>query len=77
MLIGQEAQEDALDCSSLVSARYRIGGRELGHIGIIGPIRMDYAHLIPSIEYFAQLMGTILSQTTEQEDWSVDGNVKE
>ena len=72
VVIGGEAQEDALDSSSIVTARYQVGGRNLGQIGIIGPTRMDYVHLIPSIEYFAAMMGKILSESVDLEEWSVE-----
>ena len=74
VFIGEETQEDALDHSSIVSSQYRLGGKDLGYIGIIGPTRMDYSRLIPSIEYFATLMGQFLAEATDQEEWRVDNH---
>ena len=44
--------------------RYR-GGGSVGSIGLIGPLRMDYARLIPRVEYFAGALGRILEELTE------------
>ena len=27
---------------ALVTAKYSVGGREVGHVGVLGPERMDY-----------------------------------
>ena len=39
--IGEQASED-LKHMALVTARYSVDGKEIGHIGVIGPERMDY-----------------------------------
>ena len=39
--IGEQASED-LKHMALVTARYAVDGREIGHVGVIGPERMDY-----------------------------------
>lgn len=39
--IGEQASED-LKHMALVTARYSVGGKEIGHVGVIGPERMDY-----------------------------------
>lgn len=39
--IGGEESED-LRNMALVTAKYTIGGKEVGHVGVIGPQRMDY-----------------------------------
>ena len=39
--IGEQASED-LKHMALVTARYSVDGREIGHVGVIGPERMDY-----------------------------------
>ena len=67
VLIGAESGQPELIDSSLVVARYRLGGRTAGAIGVIGPTRMDYAKMISSLEYFAQSMGKLLSEILEEE----------
>jgi heat-inducible transcriptional repressor len=67
ILIGRESAVAELADSSLIVSRYHIGDSAVGAIGVIGPVRMDYARLLPHIEYFAQTLGKLLSETyTEQ-----------
>ena len=56
VIIGGDTSLDALDRSSMVLARYRMGDAHTGYIGVIGPMRMDYDMLLPGIEYFASLL---------------------
>lgn len=53
---GGETTEPALHACALVAAPY--GGIEspLGVLGVIGPRRMDYARVIPLVEYLSQLV---------------------
>ena len=37
-----------------------------GSIGIIGPIRMDYAAMVAETEYFARLVGELLTEIFEE-----------
>ena len=53
---GEVGEPDLLDCA-LVVAPYR-GNWGRGAIGVIGPIRMDYARVIPTVDY----LSTVLSE---------------
>ena len=67
VLIGREASVAQLADSSVLIARYNIGENAAGAIGIVGPVRMNYARLLPHLEYFASTLGKLLSETyTEQ-----------
>lgn len=66
VVIGQESQEDALRGSAVVTAGYGVHGRPMGRIGVIGPMRMDYFHIIPSVAYFAGELGKILDEANQQ-----------
>lgn len=67
VMIGRESAAAELADSSVLIARYQIGDSAVGAIGVIGPVRMDYARLLPHIEYFAKTLGKLLSDTyTEQ-----------
>lgn len=60
--IGTENPESLRDCA-LVSANYGNGRNWLGAIGILGPMRMNYAAVIPVIRYVAEaLSNTIASR---------------
>lgn len=63
VLIGDETAMSQLADSAVVLARYTIGQNARGAIGIIGPVRMDYAKLVPHVEYFANTLGKLLSET--------------
>ena len=63
IMIGHESAASQLADSSVIIARYNIGQSAAGAIGIVGPTRMDYAGLIPHLEYFAETLGMLLSET--------------
>ncbi|MBR5502590.1 MAG: heat-inducible transcription repressor HrcA [Oscillospiraceae bacterium] len=46
---------------SLIVGRYRTPGGGHGGIGIVGPVRMDYANLIPRLRYFCSCMSEALA----------------
>ncbi len=66
VIIGRENMYRQLENSSMIISRYSIGGHDGGAIGIIGPTRLDYAKLIPSIEYLTDLVGKMLTDTLEE-----------
>ena len=49
LCIGAENPEPALHSVSMVSAPYGLGYRPLGAVGVVGPLRMDYARAIESV----------------------------
>lgn len=60
ILIGKENLFMELAGSSLIMTDYSIGGEKAGSIGVIGPVRLDYARVIPHLEYFAKTLGSLL-----------------
>ncbi|MCL2033974.1 MAG: heat-inducible transcriptional repressor HrcA [Oscillospiraceae bacterium] len=65
ILIGKENTSMELSGASLVSTSYSIHGQKAGTVGLIGPVRLDYAKIIPHLEYFASTLGELLSDTYE------------
>lgn len=65
ILIGKENLFRELQNSSMIFNEYKVGGRECGTLGIIGPTRLDYARLIPSLQYLTEIVGNILSDNAE------------
>lgn len=59
---GEEVGEPALRCCALVAAPYGDASRPLGALGVIGPSRMDYARVIPLVEYLSTLVTEKLSE---------------
>jgi heat-inducible transcriptional repressor len=47
--IGDENPNPALRSASVVGANYGLGHRNLGSVGVVGPLRMDYATAIASV----------------------------
>lgn len=67
ILIGKENAFMELAGSSLVATPYEVGGQRAGTVGLIGPVRLDYARIIPHLEYFAKTLGELLSETYEND----------
>ena len=65
--IGSENKFKPLENSSVIMAQYDVGGENHGSIGIIGPTRIDYATLIPSVRYLTDMVGKILSQVLNED----------
>ncbi|MCI8496847.1 MAG: heat-inducible transcription repressor HrcA [Clostridiales bacterium] len=78
VLIGNENSRPELTGSSVVVTRYRLKGKEAGAIGVIGPTRMNYAAVIPHLEYFSQKLGRLLSENMAEDAVEPqDGNKSE
>lgn len=65
--IGKENMFRQLENTSMIISRYNIKGHETGAIGIIGPTRLDYAKLIPGIEYLTELVSKMLTDTFDDD----------
>ena len=66
VLIGSESPRPELDGSSIIVTRYSISPHQQGTLGLIGPLRMDYAQTIPRLEYVAQTVSRLLTAMFEQ-----------
>ena len=57
IFIGSENKLFSLSGSSLVVAPYRDkDARVIGALGVIGPTRLNYARIVPMVDYTAQLI---------------------
>lgn len=65
--IGSENPYRQLIKSSVIVSNYNINGAKSGSIGIIGPTRIDYETLIPSVRYLTNLVGELLTRTFKDE----------
>jgi heat-inducible transcriptional repressor len=62
IFIGAEAPLFSLSGSALIAAPYMSGRRKLlGAIGVIGPTRLNYARVIPLVDYTAKALGRLTS----------------
>lgn len=64
--IGTENIYRELKNSTTIFSKYSVGNKDSGSIGIIGPTRLDYAHLIPTIKYLAGVIGNMLTETLDE-----------
>ena len=55
--IGDENDKEELKDFSVVTFKHKVGDKDLGTIGIIGPKRMDYSKVISVMKYIKGLMG--------------------
>lgn len=62
IFIGAETRLFSLSGSALIAAPYMSGSRKvLGAIGVIGPARLNYARVIPLVDYTARALGRLMS----------------
>ena len=62
IFIGSENKLFSLSGSSLIVAPYRNSEEKIvGVLGIIGPTRLNYARIIPMVDYTARVMGRLIS----------------
>jgi heat-inducible transcriptional repressor len=62
--------------SSVITAPFKKGGKTAGALGLIGPMRIDYAKFIPYLEYFSQRITDLLDERGggDEEDTSDDND---
>ncbi len=61
IFIGSESKLFSLSGSSLVVAPYKDGEQKIvGVLGVIGPTRLNYARVIPMVDYTAKVVGRLL-----------------
>jgi heat-inducible transcriptional repressor len=58
--IGSENDSADLENLSVVSSNYGRDGNVLGSLGVIGPRRMDYARVIPLVDYMSKLVSRLI-----------------
>jgi heat-inducible transcriptional repressor len=59
ILLGDELGLDYLDQCGVVFAHFGSGKRLSGAIGVVGPVRMRYPHVIPTVRYFGNLLSDL------------------
>jgi heat-inducible transcriptional repressor len=60
IVIGQEKSWNDLEYCCLVSCPYTISEQTAGMISVIGPVRMNYAKIIPMVDFTAQVLSQML-----------------
>lgn len=62
VVLGNESDRPELSGSSIIITRYALADGMTGTIGLIGPLRMDYASAIPRLEYYSSRVGKLLTE---------------
>ncbi len=61
IFIGSENRLFALSGSSVIASPYRDrGGKVIGVVGVIGPTRLNYARVVPMVDFTAQSLGKLI-----------------
>lgn len=66
IFIGAESGYAALEDCSVVTASYSVDNRLVGTLGVVGPTRMAYDHVIPIVDLTARLLGAALTAQSGQ-----------
>ena len=77
VFFGKEDGTFAISNSSMILSQYRLGNIDAGALGIIGPVRLDYAKLIPYIEYFSDSVSKLLTEYAEPEKQGLESKEEE
>ena len=67
VLFSPESDGFVISNSSLIAAPFSKDGRQIGTLGLLGPMRLDYAKFIPYIEYFTERITELLTDTGEED----------
>ena len=63
IVFGSDTEYSALRPSCIILARYGVKDKDIGCIGVIGPTRISYEKILPSIEYTVKRINELLSNT--------------
>jgi len=58
--IGEEIGCPGMQNCSLIVSSYRRKDKPLGRLAVLGPVRMEYRHIIPTIEYISDVLTGVL-----------------
>ncbi|WP_246728360.1 heat-inducible transcriptional repressor HrcA [Microvirga terricola] len=63
IFIGSENKLFSLSGSSMIAAPFRDGNQKIvGVVGVIGPTRLNYARIVPMVDYTAKVVSRILER---------------
>jgi len=62
IFIGRESGYQPFEEYSLVSAPYKVDNGPVGVLAVVGPTRMDYEKVIPTVDITARILSAALTQ---------------
>ena len=51
----------------MIVGQYRKDGKAAGRLGLIGPMRLNYAKVIPYLEYFTDKISKLISEKEDDD----------
>ncbi len=70
--IGNE--QGGLENSAIVTAKYKINGKEVGQVGVIGPERMDYNKVVSVLNYMSKAVDEVIQHKVNRPKELIDEN---
>ncbi len=67
VMFGEGGDSFVIGNSSMIVSKYRKGEQNVGSLGVIGPMRLDYAKVIPYLEYFSQKITDLISEQSAED----------
>ncbi len=67
VMFSEEDDGFVIGNSSMIVSKYQKGDHTAGSLGVIGPVRLNYAKIIPYIEYFTDKISHLISEEEEIE----------
>ncbi|PKL38144.1 MAG: heat-inducible transcription repressor HrcA [Spirochaetae bacterium HGW-Spirochaetae-1] len=64
-MIGEEIDDSRVTGCSVVATPYKIGNRNVGVIGVLGPTRMDYEKVVPLVDYTGKVVSDLLTRMSK------------
>ena len=64
--IGRDETAGIEKCA-VITAKYLVNGKELGHAGVIGPERMDYQNVMSVLSYIGDALNTVINKKGEDD----------
>ena len=62
VMFGEEGNDFVIGNFSMIVSKYQKGDHTAGSLGVIGPMRLNYAKVIPYIEYFTEKISHLISE---------------
>ncbi len=65
LAIGTENEFSCMRNAAVIKAPYKVKGKSVGSIGVIGPTKTDYSRVLPLVKYVSEITGSILTEVIE------------
>lgn len=65
LTIGTENEFSSMRKAAVIKAPYKVSGKSVGSIGVVGPTKTDYSRVLPLVKYVSEITGNILTEVIE------------